>query len=81
MHGSCAGLFMAKQKKLIACGKTMTVIAILLKFFAGPAAMAVSCIAMGLHGDVLRVAIIQVKSPPLINLRLYVLAIVKHWES
>ncbi|KAI3747072.1 hypothetical protein L6452_09515 [Arctium lappa] len=65
------GLFMATQKKLIACGKTMTVIAILLKFFAGPAAMAVSCIAMGLHGDVLRVAIIQAALPQSITSFIY----------
>lgn len=57
-----AGLFMAQQEKLVACGTTMTVIAIVLKFFAGPAAMAICCIAVGLHGDVLRVAIIQVNT-------------------
>lgn len=57
-----AGLFMAKQEKLISCGTSLTVIAIVLKFFAGPAAMAISCIAVGLHGDVLRVAIMQVNT-------------------
>ena len=62
------GLFMAKQDKLIACGTSLTVIAIVLKFFAGPAAMAISCIAVGLHGDVLRVAIMQVNSCSLLRL-------------
>lgn len=57
-----AGLFMAKQEKLIACGTSLTVLAIVLKFLAGPAAMAISCIAVGLHGDILRVAIIQVST-------------------
>lgn len=57
-----AGLFMAKQEKLISCGTSLMVIAIVLKFFAGPAAMAISCIAVGLHGDVLGVAIMQVNT-------------------
>ncbi|KAG7020968.1 Auxin efflux carrier component 5, partial [Cucurbita argyrosperma subsp. argyrosperma] len=54
-----AGIFMALQEKLIACGVTLTIIGMVLKFIAGPAAMAIGSIAMGLHGDVLRVAIIQ----------------------
>ncbi|XP_076918452.1 auxin efflux carrier component 5-like [Bidens hawaiensis] len=65
------GLFMAKQEKLIACGTSMTVLAIVLKFFAGPAAMAISCIAIGLHGDVLRVAIIQSAIPQSITSFIY----------
>ncbi|XP_076898642.1 auxin efflux carrier component 5-like [Bidens hawaiensis] len=65
------GLFMAKQEKLIACGTPLTVLAIVLKFFAGPAAMAISCIAVGLHGDVLRVAIIQSAIPQSITSFIY----------
>ncbi|GJU56764.1 auxin efflux carrier component 5-like protein [Tanacetum coccineum] len=65
------GLFMAKQDKLIACGTSLTVIAIVLKFFAGPAAMAISCIAVGLHGDVLRVAIMQAALPQSITSFIY----------
>ncbi|KAL7613692.1 auxin efflux carrier component 5 [Lactuca sativa] len=65
------GLFMAQQEKLVACGTTMTVIAIVLKFFAGPAAMAICCIAVGLHGDVLRVAIIQAALPQSITSFIY----------
>ncbi|KAI3794824.1 hypothetical protein L1987_37463 [Smallanthus sonchifolius] len=62
---------MAKQDKLIACGKSLTVLAIVLKFFAGPAAMAISCIAVGLHGDILRVAIIQSALPQSITSFIY----------
>jgi len=51
---------MALQDKLIACGPSLTVFGLVLKFIAGPAAMAIGAIAVGLHGDVLRVAIIQV---------------------
>jgi len=55
-----AGIFMALQEKLIVCGTSLTVMGMVLKFIAGPAAMAIGSIVLGLHGDVLRVAIIQV---------------------
>lgn len=51
---------MAMQEKTIACGARLTVFGMVLRFIAGPAAMAIGAIAAGLHGDVLRVAIIQV---------------------
>ncbi|KDO41492.1 hypothetical protein CISIN_1g019021mg [Citrus sinensis] len=57
------GIFMASQEKLIACGTSLTIFGMVLKFIAGPAAMAIGAIAMGLHGDVLRVAIIQAALP------------------
>uniref|UniRef100_A0A803PYR4 Auxin efflux carrier component n=1 Tax=Cannabis sativa TaxID=3483 RepID=A0A803PYR4_CANSA len=57
------GIFMALQKKIIACGLRLTVFGMVLRFIAGPAAMAIGCIAAGLHGDVLRVAIVQSALP------------------
>ncbi|CAL1352918.1 unnamed protein product [Linum trigynum] len=57
------GIFMAMQEKLIACGATLTVVGMVLRFVAGPAAMAIASIVVGLHGDVLRVAIIQAALP------------------
>ncbi|OAY43869.1 auxin efflux carrier component 5 [Manihot esculenta] len=57
------GIFMALQEKLIACGTGLTVVGMVLRFIAGPAAMAIGSIAVGLHGDVLRVAIIQAALP------------------
>ncbi|MED6136176.1 Auxin efflux carrier component 5 [Stylosanthes scabra] len=57
------GIFMALQEKVIACGASKAVFGLVLKFIAGPAAMAISCIAVGLRGDVLRVAIIQAAVP------------------
>ncbi|CAH2072602.1 unnamed protein product [Thlaspi arvense] len=57
------GIFMALQEKLIVCGTSLTVMGMVLKFIAGPAAMAIGSIAVGLHGDVLRVAIIQAALP------------------
>ncbi|KAF4361976.1 hypothetical protein G4B88_029488 [Cannabis sativa] len=60
---SMGTIFMALQKKIIACGLRLTVFGMVLRFIAGPAAMAIGCIAAGLHGDVLRVAIVQSALP------------------
>ncbi|OAY72070.1 putative auxin efflux carrier component 8, partial [Ananas comosus] len=57
------GLFMALQEKLIACGPRLTVVGMALRFIAGPAAAMVGAIAVGLRGDVLRLAIIQAALP------------------
>ncbi|XVF41549.1 hypothetical protein PTKIN_Ptkin01aG0288200 [Pterospermum kingtungense] len=57
------GTFMARQEKLLACGKSLTIYGMVLRFIAGPAAMAIGAIAMGLHGQVLRIAIIQAALP------------------
>ncbi|GKV02368.1 hypothetical protein SLEP1_g14815 [Rubroshorea leprosula] len=57
------GIFMALQEKLIACGTSLTIFGMVLKFIAGPAAMAIGAVAVGLHDDVLRVAIIQAALP------------------
>lgn len=51
---------MALQERVIACGTKLTLFGIVLRFVAGPAAMAIGCFAVGLRGDVLRVSIIQV---------------------
>ncbi|XP_020234804.1 auxin efflux carrier component 5 [Cajanus cajan] len=65
------GIFMALQENLIACGPSMTVFGLVLKFIAGPAAMAIGAIVVGLHGDVLRVAIIQAAVPQSITSFIY----------
>ncbi|KAK6136402.1 hypothetical protein DH2020_029859 [Rehmannia glutinosa] len=57
------GLFMALQEKVISCGASLTIFGMALKFIAGPLAMALGSLAVGLHGDVLRVAIIQAALP------------------
>ncbi|XP_028790215.1 auxin efflux carrier component 5 isoform X2 [Neltuma alba] len=57
------GIFMALQEKFIACGSSLTVLGMVLKLVAGPAAMAVASIVVGLHADVLRIAIIQAALP------------------
>ncbi|KAJ8753017.1 hypothetical protein K2173_008804 [Erythroxylum novogranatense] len=65
------GIFMALQEKVFACGASLTVIGMVLRFIAGPAAMAIGSIAVGLHGDVLRVAFIQAALPQSITSFIY----------
>ncbi|XP_022743774.1 auxin efflux carrier component 5-like [Durio zibethinus] len=57
------GTFMARQEKIIACGTSLTIFGMVLRFIVGPGAMAIGAIAMGLHADVLRIAIIQAALP------------------
>ncbi|KAL4572688.1 hypothetical protein LXL04_019470 [Taraxacum kok-saghyz] len=56
----CMGLFMALQQKIIDCGATLAAFGMLLRFVVAPASMAVSSLIVGLRGDVLCIAIIQV---------------------
>jgi hypothetical protein len=51
---------MALQEKIIVCGASLTALGMALRFVAGPAATAAGAVALGLRGDVLRLAIIQV---------------------
>ncbi|CAM8886182.1 hypothetical protein QQ045_013144 [Rhodiola kirilowii] len=57
------GMFMAQQEKLIACGTSLTLLGMVLRFIAGPASMAVGAFAVGLRGDILSIAIIQAALP------------------
>ncbi|KAE8654766.1 Auxin efflux carrier component 3 [Hibiscus syriacus] len=57
------GLFMALQPKIIACGNSIATFAMAVRFLTGPAVMAAASIAVGLHGTLLRVAIVQAALP------------------
>ncbi|KAI9079822.1 hypothetical protein K1719_038232 [Acacia pycnantha] len=57
------GLFMALQPKIIACGNSIATFAMAVRFLTGPAVMAAASIAIGLRGDLLRVAIVQAALP------------------
>jgi hypothetical protein len=56
-----AGLFMALQPRLIACGAALATFAMAIRFLTGPAFMAAASIAVGLRGVDLHAAIVQVK--------------------
>lgn len=53
---------MASRTSIIACGVRLAVLAMAMKFIAGPALMAVASLAITVRGTVFKVAIVQVKS-------------------
>ncbi|ERN10025.1 hypothetical protein AMTR_s00013p00242590 [Amborella trichopoda] len=57
------GLFMALQPRIIACGTRLAAYGMLIRFFLGPAIMAVASTGVGLRGPILRVAIVQAALP------------------
>uniref|UniRef100_A0ACD5Y3H0 Uncharacterized protein n=1 Tax=Avena sativa TaxID=4498 RepID=A0ACD5Y3H0_AVESA len=57
------GLFIGLQDKFIVCGPGLTVLSVVLRFVAAPAATAVGALVLGLRGDLLRVAILQAALP------------------
>ncbi|KAK3023932.1 hypothetical protein RJ639_043602 [Escallonia herrerae] len=58
-----AGLFMALQPKIIACGKTVATFSMAVRFLTGPAVIAATSIAIGLRGVFLHIAIVQAALP------------------
>ncbi|XP_057984280.1 probable auxin efflux carrier component 1b [Malania oleifera] len=59
----CAGLFMALQPRIIACGNTIAAFAMGVRFLTGPAVMAAASIAVGVRGTLLHIAIVQAALP------------------
>ncbi|XP_021891465.1 auxin efflux carrier component 2 [Carica papaya] len=57
------GLFMALQPKVIACGKSVALFSMAVRFLTGPAVMAACSIAIGIRGVLLHVAIVQAALP------------------
>lgn len=51
---------MASNDKIMACGAKATIIGMILRFIVGPMSVGLACLAVGLRGDVLRIAIVQV---------------------
>ncbi|KAL3653912.1 hypothetical protein CASFOL_003593 [Castilleja foliolosa] len=57
------GLFMALQKKVIACGVRLSLFGMILRFVGGPITMAIGAFALGLKSNTFRIAIIQAALP------------------
>jgi auxin efflux carrier family len=51
---------MALQPSIIACGNSVAVVSMAVRFLAGPAITAAASAAVGLRGTLLKVAIVQV---------------------
>ncbi|TKY54508.1 Auxin efflux carrier component 2 [Spatholobus suberectus] len=60
---SLAGLFMALQPKIIACGKSVAAFSMAVRFLTGPAVIAATSIGTGIRGVLLHVAIVQAALP------------------
>ncbi|XP_009781685.1 auxin efflux carrier component 5-like [Nicotiana sylvestris] len=58
------GVFVAMQEKIMAGGTRVVMFGLLLRFVVGPATMTVGSFVVGLHGNVLRAAILQAALPP-----------------
>lgn len=50
---------MALQPKLIACGRSKVVLAMIIKFIIGPVVMAIADVIVGLRGTLIQVSIVQ----------------------
>ena len=57
------GLFMALQPSVIACGNSVAVASMAVRFLAGPAVIAAASAAVGLRGTLFKVAIVQAALP------------------
>lgn len=51
---------MALQDNIISCGTGLTVYGLVMRFVIGPATSALGAMLLRLHGDVLKIAIVQV---------------------
>lgn len=51
---------MGLNKKIISCSGNAVVATMLSRFIIGPFSLGLACFALGLQGDVLRIAIVQV---------------------
>ncbi|XP_078154673.1 putative auxin efflux carrier component 9 isoform X2 [Carex rostrata] len=58
-----AGTFLARQSRFIPCGYSKASLSILIRFIVGPILMALTSLAMGLHGTLLHIAIVQAALP------------------
>jgi hypothetical protein len=72
-----AGLFMALQPRIIACGTKRATVGMVIRFLCGPIIMSAASLAVGLRGEQLHAAIVQVlyiyhrSSAQLINVHPY----------
>lgn len=57
-----AGLFMALQPRIIACGGKRATMGMVIRFMCGPIIMSAASVAIGLRGVKLRAAIVQVRT-------------------
>ncbi|XP_019185909.1 PREDICTED: auxin efflux carrier component 5-like [Ipomoea nil] len=65
------GLFMGLQDKIISCGGALTVYGLVLRFLVAPATSAIGAGLLRLHGDVLKIVIVQSALPQAVAAFIY----------
>lgn len=58
-----SGTFIARQSRFVPCGYTVASLSMLLKFLIGPVIMLIASMAIGMHGTLLHIAVVQVSQP------------------
>jgi len=66
MMGTCtyesfSGTFIARQSRFVPCGYTIASLSMVLKFLIGPVIMLLVSLAIGMHGTLLHIAVVQVR--------------------
>ncbi|CAD6229462.1 unnamed protein product [Miscanthus lutarioriparius] len=58
-----SGTFIARQSRFVPCGYTIASLSMLLKFLIGPVIMLLASLAIGMHGTLLHIAVVQAALP------------------
>ena len=60
-YESFSGTFIARQSRFVPCGYTIASLSMVLKFLIGPVIMLLVSLAIGMHGTLLHIAVVQVR--------------------
>ncbi|CAM0883200.1 unnamed protein product [Alopecurus aequalis] len=58
-----SGTFIARQSRFVPCGYTIASFSMVLKFLIGPVVMLLASLAIGMHGTLLHIAVVQAALP------------------
>ncbi|WVZ60387.1 hypothetical protein U9M48_010421 [Paspalum notatum var. saurae] len=58
-----SGTFIARQSRFVPCGYTIASLSMILKFLVGPVLMLLASLALGMHGTLLHIAVVQAALP------------------
>ena len=71
-YKSFPGTFIARRSRFVPCGYTIASLSMVLKFLIGPVIMLLVSLAIGMHGTLLHIAVVQVShQQPSPFLRIY----------
>uniref|UniRef100_A0ACD5WGW7 Uncharacterized protein n=1 Tax=Avena sativa TaxID=4498 RepID=A0ACD5WGW7_AVESA len=58
-----SGTFIARQSRFVPCGYAIASVSMVLKFLVGPVVMLLASLAIGMHGTLLHIAVVQAALP------------------